>query len=179
MVPKLLNAAALRCIISIACWYQNELTLLPVGVCAGKAVTAGQLKDMGADVIVLATGFVPIMPEVPGIDGAKVIGCMDAFSHPEKIGKKVIVIGGGLVGCEMALDYTQEGKKVTVVEALPKIFSAGIPSPIPNGRMIPERRVCSAIWTVSWSMALLSSFTTMWTPYPAARISRPVWMYCW
>ena len=61
---------------------------------------------MGADVIVLATGFVPIMPEVPGIDGAKVIGCMDAFSHPEKIGKKVIVIGGGLVGCEMALDYT-------------------------------------------------------------------------
>ena len=58
-------------------------------------------------------------------------------------------------------------------------FSAGIPSPIPNGRMIPERRVCSAIWTVSWSMALLSSFTTMWTPYPAARISRPVWMYCW
>ena len=63
---------------------------------------------------------------------------MDAFAHPEKIGEKVIVIGGGLVGCEMALDYAREGKKVTVVEALPKILSAGIPSPIPNGQMIPD-----------------------------------------
>lgn len=51
---------------------------------------------------------------------------------------KVIVIGGCLVGCEMALDYAQEGKRVTVVEALPKILSAGIPSPIPNGQMIPD-----------------------------------------
>ena len=47
-------------------------------------------------------------------------------------------IGGGLVGCEMALDYAQEGKKVTVVESLPKILSAGIPSPIPNGQIIPD-----------------------------------------
>ena len=119
-------------------WYQNELSLLPVEVHTGEAVTAGQLKGMGADVIVLATGSVPIMPKVPGIDGAKVIGCMDAFAHPEKVGEKVIVIGGGLVGCEMALDYAREGKKVTVVEALPKILSAGIPSPIPNGQMIPD-----------------------------------------
>ena len=54
------------------------------------------------------------------------------------MGHRVIVIGGGLVGCEMALDYAQEGKSVTVVEALPKILSAGIPSPIPNGQMIPD-----------------------------------------
>ena len=119
-------------------WYQNELSLLPVEIHTGETVTAEQLKGMGVDVIVLATGSVPIMPKVPGIDDAKVIGCMDAFAHPEKVGEKVIVIGGGLVGCEMALDYAQEGKKVTVVEALPKILSAGIPSPIPNGQMIPD-----------------------------------------
>lgn len=119
-------------------WYQDELSLLPVEVHTGETVTAKELKGMGADVIVLATGSVPIMPKVPGIDDAKVIGCMDAFAHPEKVGEKVIVIGGGLVGCEMALDYAQEGKKVTVVEALPKILSAGIPSPIPNGQMIPD-----------------------------------------
>ena len=119
-------------------WYQNELSLLPVEIHTGETVTAEQLKGMGADVIVLATGSVPIMPKVPGIDDAKVIGCMDAFAHPEKVGEKVVVIGGGLVGCEMALDYAQEGKKVTVVEALPKILSAGIPSPIPNGQMIPD-----------------------------------------
>lgn len=119
-------------------WYQNELSRLPVEIHTGEIVTAAQLKNMGADVIILATGSVPIMPKVPGIDDEKVIGCMDAFAHPEKIGQKVIVIGGGLVGCEIALDYAQEGKTVTVVEALPKILSAGIPSPIPNGQMIPD-----------------------------------------
>ncbi len=119
-------------------WYQNELSGLPVEIHTGQAVTAGQLRDMGADVIILAAGSVPVMPKVPGMDDEKVLGCMDAFAHPEKVGQKVVVIGGGLVGCEMALDYAQAGKEVTVVEALPKILSAGIPSPIPNGQMIPD-----------------------------------------
>jgi len=119
-------------------WYQNELNGLPVEIHTGQAVTAGQLRDMGADVIILAAGSVPVMPKVPGMDDEKVLGCMDAFAHPEKVGQKVVVIGGGLVGCEMALDYAQAGREVTVVEALPKILSAGIPSPIPNGQMIPD-----------------------------------------
>jgi len=119
-------------------WYQNELNRLPVEIHTGESVTAVQLRDMGADVIILATGSVPVMPDVPGIDHKKVLGCMDAFANPEKVGQKVAIIGGGLVGCEMALDYAQAGKEVTVVEALPKILSAGIPSPIPNGQMIPD-----------------------------------------
>ena len=119
-------------------WYQNELKALPVEIHTGEAVTAGQLRNMDADVIVVAAGSVPVMPKVPGIDDKKVIGCMEAFAHPEKVGQKVMVIGGGLVGCEMALEYAQDGKEVTVVEALPKILSAGIPSPIPNGQMIPD-----------------------------------------
>lgn len=119
-------------------WYQNELAGLPVEIHTGETVTAENLRGTGADVIILAAGSVPVMPKVPGIDDEKVIGCMDAFAHPEKIGQKVVVIGGGLVGCEMTLDYAQAGKEVTVVEALPKILSAGIPSPIPNGQMIPD-----------------------------------------
>ena len=119
-------------------WYQNELEALPVEIHTGEAVTAGQLRNMDADVIIVAAGSAPVMPKVPGIDDKKVIGCMEAFAHPEKVGQKVMVIGGGLVGCEMALEYAQDGKEVTVVEALPKILSADIPSPIPNGQMIPD-----------------------------------------
>ena len=119
-------------------WYQNELKVLPVEIHTGEAVTADQLRNMDADVIIVAAGSVPVTPKVPGIDDKKVIGCMEAFAHPEKVGQKVMVIGGGLVGCEMALEYAQDGKEVTVVEALPKILSAGIPSPIPNGQMIPD-----------------------------------------
>lgn len=119
-------------------WYQNELKALPVEIHTGETVTSEQLRNMDADVIILATGSVPVMPNVPGMDDKKVLGCMEAFAHPEKVGQKVMVIGGGLVGCEMALDYAQDGKEVMVAEALPKILSAGILSPIPNGQMIPD-----------------------------------------
>ena len=119
-------------------WYLNELEHLPVELHLGEEATVEQIRDMAADVVVLATGSVLVMPKVPGMEDEKVIGCMEAFAHPEKVGQKVVVVGGGLVGCEMALDYAQAGKEVTVVEALPKILSAGIPSPIPNGQMIPD-----------------------------------------
>ena len=119
-------------------WYQNELKALPVEIHTGETVTSEQLRNMDADVIILATGSVPVMPNIPGMDDKKVLGCMEAFAHPEKVGQKVMVIGGGLVGCEMALDYAQDGKEVMVAEALPKILSAGILSPIPNGQMIPD-----------------------------------------
>lgn len=119
-------------------WYQNELKALPVEIHTGETVTSEQLRNMDADVIILATGSVPVMPNISGMDDKKVLGCMEAFAHPEKVGQKVMVIGGGLVGCEMALDYAQDGKEVMVVEALPKILSAGILSPIPNGQMIHD-----------------------------------------
>ena len=119
-------------------WYQNELKALPVEIHTGETVTSEQLRNMDADVIILATGSVPVMPNISGMDDKKVLGCMEAFAHPEKVGQKVMVIGGGLVGCEMALDYAQDGKEVMVAEALPKILSAGILSPIPNGQMIPD-----------------------------------------
>ena len=119
-------------------WYRNELERLPITIHTDREVTAAQLKEMDADVIVLAIGSQPIMPGLPGMDDKKVMGCLDAFAHPEKIGKRVAVIGGGLVGCEMALEYAQSGRGVTVVEALPNILSSGIPSPIPNGQMIPD-----------------------------------------
>jgi len=119
-------------------WYQNELNGLPVEIHTGETVTAGQLRHMEVDVIILAIGSVPVIPKVPGIEDKKVLGCMEAFAHPEKVGQKVAVIGGGLVGCEMALEYAQANKEVTVVEALPRILSAGIPSPIPNGQMISD-----------------------------------------
>ena len=54
----------------------------------GEAVTAGQLCNMDADVIIVAAGSVPVTPKVPGIDDKKVIGCMEAFAHPERSGRR-------------------------------------------------------------------------------------------
>jgi len=119
-------------------WYQEQLVDLPVKIHLNTTVDPELLKDMDADVIILATGSVPASPKVPGMDCKMVVDCLDAITQPEKIGENVIVVGGGLVGCEIALEYAMAGKQVTIVERLPKILSAGFPSPIPNAQMIPD-----------------------------------------
>ena len=68
-----------------------------------------------ADRIIMATGASPSLPHIPGID--KALEVCDAHVHPEKIhGKKIIVCGGGISGCDMALELAMDGKDVTIVE---------------------------------------------------------------
>jgi 2-enoate reductase len=99
-------------------------------------VTADLLRTAGIDAAILSTGSMPIMPNLPGIDDPKVCSCVDALLGKHKIGEKVVIVGGGLVGCEMAFEYAAEGKNVTVVEALDDILSVGEAVPLPNSVML-------------------------------------------
>ncbi|TQI67078.1 FAD-dependent oxidoreductase [Clostridium sp. KNHs216] len=119
-------------------WYEQELMDLNVDIHTGMELTAEKIKAMKADAVILAVGSVPVMPKLPGIDSPKVASSVDALRGKKKIGEHVVVIGGGLVGCEMALEYAKEGKKVTVVEALDTILSAGDPVPVPNKQMLED-----------------------------------------
>lgn len=117
-------------------WYQRELKEL--GVCikleqepCGKCIEAEK-----PDAVVLAIGSVPSQPKIPGLEKATV--SLEAIAHPEKLGQKVVVVGGGLVGCEIALDEALKGKEVTVVEAMDQILSSGIPAPTPNAQMLGD-----------------------------------------
>ncbi len=117
-------------------WFQNELNLLNVKIVLNHTVTAEELKAADADVIVLGIGSVPSCPPIPGIENA--ITSVDAIEHPEKIGQKVVIAGGGLVGCEIAYDEVLKGKEVTIVEMLDQLMTAGIPTPIPNAMMLKD-----------------------------------------
>lgn len=85
------------------------------------AVTAEQLKKEGYDTAVFAVGTSPIKLNLPGMEGANTIDATDLLlqEQPAQGAKRVVVVGGGLVGCEVAhwLRY-QHGKEVTVVEML-------------------------------------------------------------
>lgn len=78
--------------------------------------TPEMVKEMNPDAVLLATGAVPFIPPVKGVDGANVITAIDMFGHEDKLGKKVAVIGGGMVGCEVALHLTNKGHEVVLVE---------------------------------------------------------------
>lgn len=114
-------------------WYQNELKELGVPVHLEKEMTAEDIKALDVDTVVLTVGSRPIMPPIPGIDHEKVMGCIAATMEQQKIGEKIIIIGGGLTGCEIALDLAQKGKKITIVDALDDIMNG---TSYPNKRML-------------------------------------------
>ena len=65
-------------------------------------VTPEEVAEMGADVVMTAVGAKPIIPQIPGIDNAKVTGLKALESETPAVGQKVAILGGGLVGSEVA-----------------------------------------------------------------------------
>ena len=79
-------------------------------------------KEYTADKIILATGSEPIRIPIPGIDKEGVMNS-DGVLASEKLPESVVIIGGGVIGIEFATLYASFGKKVVVVEALPRILN--------------------------------------------------------
>ncbi|MCF0141915.1 MAG: FAD-dependent oxidoreductase, partial [Parasporobacterium sp.] len=96
-----------------------------IDVRLGVEVTPEYAKEVGADVIIAALGSRPLIPNIPGIDGANVISADDAYISPEKLGAKSVILGAGLVGSELAIYLHSLGKDVTVVEMAEKVNAAG------------------------------------------------------
>jgi len=103
-------------------YYQTQLRKLGVRVELGKEVSSKLIEEMKPDVVIVATGSMPIVPEIPGIEKDKVVTAVDLLLGKKEAGDTVIVVGGGLVGCETAVYLAQKGKRVTLVEMLDRII---------------------------------------------------------
>ena len=78
----------------------------------------GSVEEMTADAIIVATGSVNAQPPIPGLkENPNCIDSTGALSL-EKLPKSMVVIGGGVIGLELACAYAAFGTKITVVEAL-------------------------------------------------------------
>ncbi len=86
-----------------------------------KIETDTALMHIHADKIIIATGSQPSqIPTVP-FDGQTVISSKEALAF-QQIPKSMVIIGGGVIGCEMACVYAAVGTKVTIVEALSRLI---------------------------------------------------------
>ena len=79
-------------------------------------VTPEYVKGEAPDALILALGSRPLVPPLPGIDGDNVVIVNDYYLQKDKVGESVVVLGGGLAGCECAVHLGMEGKKVHLVE---------------------------------------------------------------
>lgn len=79
------------------------------------------VQKYSPDAVVIATGSLPTIPNVPGIDKPNVYLATDLLKKSKKTGKEIIIIGGGLVGCETALHLANKDKNITVIDKLPDI----------------------------------------------------------
>jgi len=108
-------------------WYKKELAILNLDIKTGLEVSAEVIRKENPEVTILATGSLPIIPDIPGVESEKVSTATDLFRGKKKAQGKVLVLGGGLIGCETALWLAQQGKKVTIVEILSDLMIGGIP----------------------------------------------------
>jgi pyruvate/2-oxoglutarate dehydrogenase complex dihydrolipoamide dehydrogenase (E3) component len=71
------------------------------------------------DAVILAIGASPALPPIPGIGTA--VHALEVYKSGSKVGKKVVMVGGGLSGCETALNLAAKGHEVTIVEMLERL----------------------------------------------------------
>jgi len=105
-------------------WYKNELDKAGASIYLNQEVNATFLMDNNSEVVIIATGSSPVKLDLQGANKNRVFTAIDVLDGKSEAGKKVIVVGGGRVGCETALWLAQQGSDVTVLEKLNDLMAA-------------------------------------------------------
>ncbi len=122
--------------IALAKWYEDEMVRLGVEVHMNTKATEKEILDSSFDAVIFATGSRPKKFSLG--DDEKVFTAEQVLLGEKETGDNAVVVGGGLVGCELALDLAQKGKKVTIVEALDKLLAINGPLCSANKEMLEQ-----------------------------------------
>ncbi|MBP1576350.1 MAG: FAD-dependent oxidoreductase [Oscillospiraceae bacterium] len=95
-------------------WYRREMTKYPIEIKLNTEVT--DLSSLDADEVIVATGSTPKRIPIPGAE--KAIQAVDFLLGEKEVGENVVIIGGGLTGCEIAYELYLQGKKPVIVEMM-------------------------------------------------------------
>lgn len=94
-------------------WYKRQIAKLPITIEYNTEIK--DVSQLNADEIIVATGANARKLNIPGIDNA--IEAIEYLDGSKAVGDKVVIIGGGLTGCEIAYDLFNKGKSPIIVEA--------------------------------------------------------------
>ena len=116
-------------------WYEHQMERLKVQVELNSDVQAQDPRIEAADVVICATGSHAFLPPIKGIEYG--VPAVDVLKGAVTAKKEATIIGGGLVGCELAIWLSQHGKSVRIIEMADTLMSTGAPADM-NKQMILE-----------------------------------------
>ncbi len=121
---------------ALVAWYEYNLKELGVEVNLNTEITADTIKESSADALIIATGSKPKMFSL-GYN-SNVYAAADVLLKNADPGKNVVVVGGGLVGCELAIWLARNGKNITLVEVQNKLLAVNGPLCHANSEMLEK-----------------------------------------
>ena len=104
---------------------KDKLRRLGVDVRLNTAVTHDEAAAMRPDAVICAIGSGVVKPPLPGIDGGNVHSAVETFADPSLAQGRVVILGAGLAGTELAIYLKDLGREVEVVEMGPGINNGG------------------------------------------------------
>ena len=96
--------------------YERFCRAAGVDIRLNTEATPELVEELGAEALIIAVGSEPLVPPIPGLDGDNVVVVNNYYLEKDKVGNEVVIMGGGLAGCECAVHLAQEGKHVSLVE---------------------------------------------------------------
>jgi len=93
-----------------------EAKQVGVNIILGETVDVEFIEKTKPDEIIIATGSQPVVPNIPGIENENIINSVDLLSGQKWVGNKVAIIGGGMIGCEIADLLIEYNKDISIFE---------------------------------------------------------------
>ena len=118
-------------------YFRRQVELTGVKLRLGTRVDAQALGDAGFDEIVLATGVVPRMPAIDGVNHPKVMSYLDVLRDGKPVGGMVAVIGAGGIGFDVAV-YLAEPHEAPSLDRFFKTWGVDVGYSAPGGTSEPE-----------------------------------------
>jgi 2,4-dienoyl-CoA reductase-like NADH-dependent reductase (Old Yellow Enzyme family)/thioredoxin reductase len=112
---------------SVVPYLESQIRKLGVKVVLGEEVTPMLVEKINPDVVFVAAGSVPTIPEIPGSKGKNVVTANDTLAGRASVKERVVIVGGGMIGAETAEFLAEKGKRVTIVEMLGRIGTDMVP----------------------------------------------------
>ncbi len=108
---------------SFISWLVRQVEKLGVNIKLNTKYTAAICDKEKPDLVIIAAGATPLKPLISGINGENVLCAEDVLLGKVSTKQKVVIAGGGMIGCETATYLSSLGKQVTIVEMLTTIAS--------------------------------------------------------